>query len=149
MCPKCCSAFPKPWLENAHFQAPEAQRYFWRFPGSGSETVILDLPMLTFIFSWKLARECSLEVPDVHVRHFQAPRSEMLVLKIACNAHLRMLSTSFKPPETCHQASQSSNSIQTKGFPRHSEEVRICLRSPSSKANKLRLMFLCSCMLCF
>ena len=144
MRPKCCSAFSKPWLENAHFQAPEAQRYFWRFPASGSETVNLDLPMLTFIFSWKLARECSLEVLDVHVCHFQAPRSEML-----CNAHLRMLLTSCKPPETCHEASRSSNSIQTKGFPRRSEEVQICFRSPSSKASKLRLIFLCSCMLCF
>ena len=149
MRPKCCSAFPKPWLENAHFQAPEAQRYFWRFPGSGSETVILDLQMLPFILSWKLARECSLEVLDVHVRHFQAPHSEMFVLKIACNAHLRMLSMPFKPPETCHQASRSSNSIRTKGFPRRSEEVQIRLRSSSSKASKLRLMFLCLCMLCF
>ena len=135
--------------ENAHFQAPKAQRYFWRFPGSGSETAILDLPMLPFIFPWELARECSLEVPDAHFCHFQAPRSEMFLLKILCNAHLRMLSMPFKPPEKRHQASRSSNSIQTKGLTMRSEEVQICLRNPSSKASKLRLMFLCSCMLCF
>ena len=149
MCPKCCLAFPKPWLENASFSGSRSSKILLALPGLWLGSCNFGSPDAYFHFFLGVGRECSLEVSDAHVRHFQAPRSEMFVLKILCNAQLRMLSTSVKPPETCHQASPSSNSIQTKGFPRRSEEVQICLRSPSSKASKLRLMFLCPCMLCF